>query len=225
MKTIKLRLKVNKESFKKRLGLKNGKDGENGISPDLNLLAIEAADQAVERLKPFIPTTDELKKEILGAPVRDSLEALEGEDRLDIKAVKGLEKYEERIHSLEIRPIGKGGGARGLMLYTNGTKRGMIQSLNLIPGTNVTLTYSYAFGRQDVTISASGSGGGLSVLTVTGTVDDSNLSFTVASQPTLVIINGASYRTTSDSITWTYLAGTLTLSQAVGAGGSIYALG
>ncbi len=87
-------------------------------------------------------------------------------------------------------------------------------------GTNITITT--VNGKK--VISSTG-GASLSVLAVTGTVNDSNVSFTVASQPTLVAINGVLYRTTGDIITWTYLAGTLTLSQAVGTGGSVYALG
>lgn len=73
--------------------------------------------------------------------------------------------------------------------------------------------------------SSSSSSAALSVLTVTGTVNDANLSFTCASRPTLVVVNGSIYRTTGDLITWTYAGTTLTLSQAVGTGGSIYALG
>lgn len=63
---------------------------------------------------------------------------------------------------------------------------------------------------------------GFSVITVSGTIDDSNVTFTAASQPTLLFINGAAYQTTGGSITWSYLAGTITLSSPVGVGGSIF---
>lgn len=64
----------------------------------------------------------------------------------------------------------------------------------------------------------------LTILAVTGTRDDTNLTFTIASQPTVLVINGATYQTTSGAITWTYLAGTLTLSSPVGTGGSIFGI-
>ena len=167
------------------------------------------------KIVPFILKAEE---------VRDSLETLKENERLDISAIKGVEKLEEKIKSIELRPSGIGGGARGFQLYVDGTKRGQVSMANFIAGTNVTLTYAAAFGRNDITISATG-GGSLSVLTVTGTVDDTNTAFSVATEPTLVIVNGAAYRSTGDSYTWTWVATVLTMSQAIGSGGSIYALG
>lgn len=176
-----------------------------------------------ERINEIANKTSEEKPALTAIEMRDALETLDGKERLDKKSIKGVDEMEKEITELKARPIGRGGGnARGIHLYTNGTKRGMANTVNIVPGTGVTLAYSYASGRNDITISA---GTSLSVLTVTGTINDTNTSFTVASQPTLVIFNGASYRTTGDSVTWTYLAGTLTISQPVGSGGSIYALG
>lgn len=68
-------------------------------------------------------------------------------------------------------------------------------------------------------------GGGVSNITITGTIDDSNVTFTSASQPTYLVINGATYSSTGGAITWSYLAGTITLSSPVGTGGSIFGLG
>lgn len=63
-----------------------------------------------------------------------------------------------------------------------------------------------------------------SVVTVTGTIDDSNTSFTVTTQPSVLVINGTVYQQTGGAITWTYLAGAITLSSAVGTNGSIFGL-
>lgn len=66
--------------------------------------------------------------------------------------------------------------------------------------------------------------GGFSVIAVTGTINDSNVTFTATSQPTLLNINGAFYQKTGGAITWTYSGGAITLSSAVGTGGNIYGI-
>lgn len=73
---------------------------------------------------------------------------------------------------------------------------------------------------------ADGGGGALTFLTATGTVDDSNKTFTFLSLPGVIVINGTSYQQTGGAITWTWNAGilTATLSSAVGAGGSIFGM-
>lgn len=74
-----------------------------------------------------------------------------------------------------------------------------------------------------------GGGGGSSVVvggftltaeTPTGTVNDSNTSFTVSHEPLYIVVNGAQY-TVGDGIYTSYAAGTITLSSAVGVGGFI----
>ena len=69
-----------------------------------------------------------------------------------------------------------------------------------------------------------GSGGLGTILTATGTIDDSNVTFTFTQLPSILIINGGMYQQTGGSITWTYLAGTVTLSVAVGVNGAIFGL-
>lgn len=88
-------------------------------------------------------------------------------------------------------------------------------------GTTVTIYADPVTHRLLVDTSTTGS---LGILAVAGTIDDSNLTFTVGSLPTVLIINGGTYKTTGGSITWSYLAGTITLSSAVGTGGSIFGL-
>lgn len=66
------------------------------------------------------------------------------------------------------------------------------------------------------------SGGGLSVLAATGTVDNSNTVFTFVSAPTLVVVNGAIYQNGHGV---TIATTTATLDNPVGTGGSIFGLG
>ena len=205
---------------------KDGNPGKDGLSPDIQTIAWETSKIVEEKLTPLIPKIEDIENDIpkLGEPIRDSLEILRGENRLDISAIKGLDDWElikKLVKNRVDLPSGPG-GARGFDLTVDGTHYGAVQYLNLIPGSGVALSYNTVGGRVDVTISASGAA--LAILPVTGTINDTNLTFTVASQPLLVIINGISYNGTTGSITWTWLAGTLTLSAPVGTGGDIYAI-
>jgi hypothetical protein len=150
--------------------------------------------------------------------IRNKLELLEGDDRLDKKAIRGLDTLEADIKeakSIRITP-----GRSLLQLKVDGVKKGAIQYLNLIAGTGITLSYASSNGRNDITITATGTAS-LSPITVTGDVDDSNTSFTAASTPNLVIVNGASYR---DGHGATIVGTAITLDNPVGSGGDIYCL-
>lgn len=165
---------------------------------------------------------DILQIAALGTSVRDGLELLDGDERLKKEAVRGIEDIEKRIKSIELRPVKGVGGAKGIGLYVGGSKKLLTaQTINLVAGSNVTLTYAYANGRNDITIS-SGAADALAVITVTGDINDTNTSFTAASEPTLVVINGAAYR---DGKGVTISGTSITTDNAVGVGGDIYCLG
>lgn len=69
-----------------------------------------------------------------------------------------------------------------------------------------------------------GGGGGSvgnSILTAGGTIDNSNTTFSFASKPTVVIVNGATYR---ENKGWSWLSPNITLDNPVGTGGDIYAM-
>lgn len=152
--------------------------------------------------------------------LRDKLETLEKDDRLDKSAIKGMDELEKNFDT-KLSSIPRGGGARGFQLYVGGAKKGIANYLNLIAGSGVALTYSAAYGRNDLTISASGAA--LSILTATGTVDNSNKAFTFLSKPNVVIVNGASYQENNG---WSWNSGSLTatLDYAPGTGGNIYGI-
>lgn len=164
-------------------------------------------------LTPVYSKIEEVKKSI--PKETDLSEVTERIDELEEK----LPKLEKRVATAAPRSVSVFGG-RGFNLYTDGTKRGVANMLNIIPGTGITLSYSYANGRNDVTISASGSAS-LTPLEATGTIDDSNVTFTFASEPTLVVVNGASYR---DGKGCTISGTSVTLDNPIGTGGDIYGL-
>ena len=70
-------------------------------------------------------------------------------------------------------------------------------------------------------VDSTDSSSGVTVLIATGTVDDANTTFTFASEPTVVVVNGATYRTGKGcTITGT----TVTIGYPVGTGGDIFGL-
>jgi len=166
---------------------KNGKDGKDGISPDIDTIIYEATKKTEEKLKPFIPKVEDIEKDLpkLGDPIRDSLELLKDEDRLDISAIRGVDKLEKKL-TKKIDSTPRGGGARGVQLYVDSAKKGMANFLNLVAGSGVTLTYTPSSGRNDVTISAT-AGGALE--TPTGTIDGLNTIFTFLASPKVIIVD------------------------------------
>ena len=80
------------------------------------------------------------------------------------------------------------------------------------------------YGMEEMMHGGASTGGGITIVPITGTINDTNVTFTSTSEPTLLNINGAFYQTTGGVITWTYVAGTITLSSPVGTGGSIYGI-
>lgn len=67
-------------------------------------------------------------------------------------------------------------------------------------------------------------GGGLTIIAITGVIDDTNLTFGSATEPTLLNINGAFYQKAAGAYTWSWAATVITLNQPVGAGGSIFGI-
>lgn len=131
------------------------------------------------------------------------------------KSIEGLEDLEKKVDTM---PTGRVGGAKGFTLYVNGVKKLLTaQTLN-ITGTGV--SYNFANGRNDVTIT--GGSGSFGILAATGTIDDANTAFTFASEPVVVVVNGATYRNGAGAT----ISGTsVTLDNPVGTGGDIYGLG
>lgn len=62
------------------------------------------------------------------------------------------------------------------------------------------------------------------IIPVSGTINDSNVTFTSYKEPNYLIINGAAYQKTGGAITWSWVSGTITLSNAVGTNGSIWGI-
>lgn len=202
-------------------------------------IKVPVVDKVIERViervevvkeKPVITEVHHTTNEVREVAVTDSGDKIiekinDSEKVIDRERIDGLndeiEELEKKIDSKNTSGPRSFFGARGVQLFVNSQKKGLVSSLNIIPGVGVSLSYSEAFGRNDLTISAAAS---TSVLTATGTIDDSNMTFAFSSEPSLVVINGASYRTTGGPITWTWDGSHVTISSPVGSGGDIYGI-
>lgn len=72
------------------------------------------------------------------------------------------------------------------------------------------------------------SGNGVSLISITGSIDDVNTSFSVSSfvqSLTQIVVNGIPYSQTGGSITWSLSGTALTISSPVGLNGTIFGIG
>ncbi len=87
---------------------KDGQDGLDGADAEITEEDIQfIVDTVYDALFPQLPIP------LTSEEVRDRLELLLGDERLDKKAIRGIEEIEEAIEELRNRPIGKGGGGLG----------------------------------------------------------------------------------------------------------------
>jgi hypothetical protein len=115
MKKLKVNLRINKEELKKKLDIKDGQ------TPDTFPIVVEAAKRVEERLTPLIPKIEDIKNELpkLGTKIREGLEILDGEERLDKSAIKGLDEIEKFAKNAKQINYYGGPGIKGLRAGAN----------------------------------------------------------------------------------------------------------
>ena len=136
MKKQRIQINIKADELKKKLDIRNGKDGEKGdkgdkgdtpdIQPIIQEATKQATDNAIKDITPKIPTIEQVVMDLpkFGEKVRDGLELLKDDNRLDKSAIRGIDDYEE-ISKLarEPRKIEKiyngGGGARQFTVLTD----------------------------------------------------------------------------------------------------------
>lgn len=91
---------------------KQGNKGDKGDTPTIDepRIALKASKIAHTTLLPHIPTIEQIGEKLpqMGEEIRNALELLQGEERLDFSAIKGLRKI---LNKLKKRPITFKGGA------------------------------------------------------------------------------------------------------------------
>ena len=153
--------------------LRSGKDGIDGITPVKGVDYFDGKDGS--------PDTSE--------EIREKLESLVGDERLDKSAIRGLEELEEAVKNgkhVEVK-----GSSRGLWLSIDGVEKGILQNINLVVGTGMSIAYSQVNGQDTITFEASGSG--ITIETPPETPDAIITVFTVSAEPKFVVADGTTY--------------------------------
>ena len=170
----------------------------DGLTAQVDALKLSSTKDFTSLKKEIQTTIDAIKLEQKNtmnfvydkvSKLKNGKDGRDGRAGLDGRAGKDGKDGKDGVDGKDGAP-GRGGGGKGFTLYVNGVKKLFTaQTLN-ITGSGV--TYNFANGRNDVTIT--GGSGAFSVLTATGTIDGSNATFTFASEPALVVLNGMTYR-------------------------------
>lgn len=184
----------------------DGKPGPRGPKGEKGLDGIYGKD-GINGKDGSPDTADQVVTKVNKAKVKIKKSSIEGFDDIESLAKSANDKVKKYLLM---------GGSTLTKVQINGLASGDFSTINIIGG-----TVTNVGGTLTVTIP---SAAGLSVIAVTGTVDDSNVTFTSASLPTLLNINGAFYQQTGGSITWSRSGTTITLSSPVGTGGQIFGI-
>lgn len=174
-----------------------------------------------------------------------------GEYQAEIDRVKGLKRGEDGLPGLNAQPVDEEAlvskvlskvplpepGPKGdkgdtlalddiITAVVKRIQKGDVLHINNVKGAGAFIKdgIRYRFEELMHGSGSSTSTSGITLIAVNGVINDSNVTFTVTTNPTLLNINGAFYKNTGGAITWTFLAGTITLSSPVGTGGNIYAV-
>lgn len=181
---------------------RNGKDGERGQNGKSPIAAEVDYKKLARMVSRRMPKSEDAKQKIPTAKeIIVELKKLPAGERLSLD---DLDNTEAKIRKFwERYPKG--------MLHGGGD--------SVAAGSGVTITTNAA-GQKVI----SAAGAGLSIIAVSGTIDDSNMNFTATKEPTLLNINGSFYTQVGGNITWTYSGGNITLSSPVGTNGSIFGI-
>ncbi len=201
----------------------DGAPGKNAEEVDITSLKREVIKD--------IRVLDEKQDAIDFAPEKlaEKLNTLTG--AIDPKAIKGWVRIEDVVKAIKDGKLLDLRDIKGARLDTPSKPNMNDQRWHgggdtVAAGTNIVITDGTGANTGKKVISAVSSGA-FTLLTPTGAVDDSNVTFVFTVIPSLVVINGMTYRAGSKSggvAVWTNVGTTVTLAFPVGSGGDIYGI-
>jgi len=192
-----------------------GKDADE-IGMEKRLTAkIPAKDKIVQEVLAQIPKIDEdkiVRKTLKAIPEnKASLKIIQ--ENFEVDPMSVIEKImalpPEKLKKLKLKKENIDGLEQTMSAFSNQLGRGYLHGggTTVAAGTNITLVPN---ANGTTTINATG---GVSVLTVTGIVNGSNTSFTVASLPSIVVSDGVAMQALDNNgnTQWSYTGTTLTM--------------
>lgn len=153
---------------------------------------VEDLHQKVENIKPFV---------LIPTEIRDALESLNGDERLDIDSIRGWDKViaDLKASGKNVRLVG---GTNGIIVYNGTTKIGIVKYINF---TGSGVSASLVNGLLTLTFSG-GSGGSAFQQPTSGTVNGTNATFVWATAPNTIVVDGGRtiQKVSSDgTVNWT----------------------
>lgn len=202
---MKIALKIKAEDFKKKLRIKDGRDGNDAVV-DIPALVSQASAMTEARLSPFIP-----KAVMLDTPQQlvEKLQSLVDENRLDVSAIKGIDDLIKKIEK-KIPIVGRGGTVP-IMIQQSGTIK--TKNTRVINFIGAMVTYS-PDGITNVNISTGGSS--TKSASLSSQCDGSNKIFTVPANSEFLALMGSDSPIIYDKTTDFSGSGTTTLTLSSG---------
>lgn len=182
-----------REAIERASKLTDGKDGHTPTRAELEALILPLIPPPLEPREPDQVDVEGVIRTVMTRmpqPVIPNPRVYDDE----ISELKDtIAKLEQKIErNAGVRVIG---GRAGVNLYTGSTKKGLAQTLNFVAGSGVTIAHSAAQGRNDITISSTGVGGGGFTVLDLATPDGTTTNFTVPAHTTLIVyLNGIMQR-------------------------------
>lgn len=213
-----------KEKFKTLKGLRSDIDANKKTADrDAKDIRRELGDE-IRKVKILIPEETDLSRveadiDDLWAKIRenakphvlrDALEKLVGDEQFDHSKIRGLEKFvKDIIGTAEgVKVVNWFGGPTGLRFLIGGVKKGILNTVNFVAGTGVSISHSKVNGLDTLTFEATASGSGVTVETPPESPDAVIVAFTVSDQPQWVVADGTTYY---EGAGYSYGAGTVTM--------------
>ena len=170
-------LKIRGEDLKKKLKIQDGVDGIDGAVGEKGQNGKDGIDGKNSKPEEVLPLIEE-RLPSLGEKIRDGLELLQNEERLNMKAIKGLL---ETLEKLEKKKVVYGGGGGGFVAHAP------LHESFTMNGTDTSVTLTQAVAAQGNAVIALRYQGNVQDMTTHYTVDGNKISLTFTPEPNSVI--------------------------------------
>jgi len=209
---------------------KDGKDAdEQKIIAEI-IKVIPKKEEIVREVLSKVPKTPKVQVFEKKAQVEELLGEIGEKLEISVDNIKDIDELVDRVVS-EIKDDVRVEISRSKQSYHGGGFSNIANDSGTVSTGLDTLKFSGA-GVSSVTqtgrtVTVNIASGGFTILTTADTIDDSNTTFVFTGTPTAVVINGQMFNagaTIGGVVVWTNVGATVTLSNPVGSGGSLWGI-